>query len=91
MSKATKGTYLFMAPEMFKTGADKVVKGPAVDIWAMGVTLFNLLTKDHPFKGKGIYELSAKIKEAAPELDLLGEGREQLKSLLRRILEKDPD
>ena len=91
MSKATKGTYLFMAPEMFKTGADKVVKGPAVDIWAMGVTLFNLLTKDHPFKGKGMFELAANIKEAEPELDLLGEGREQLKSLLRRILEKDPE
>ena len=27
LSKATKGTYLFMAPEMFLTGANKVIKG----------------------------------------------------------------
>ena len=28
LSKATKGTYLFMAPEIFKTGvSEKVVKG----------------------------------------------------------------
>ena len=57
LSKATKGTYLFMAPEMFMTGAKKVVKGRPTDIWAAGVTLFNLLTKDHPWKGKNMFDL----------------------------------
>lgn len=91
LSNATKGTYLFMAPEMFMTGDKKVVKGRANDIWAAGVTLFNLLTKDHPFKGKDIFDLATQIKEAPPNLDLLGEGREQLKQLLTRIFDKDPD
>ena len=76
LSKATKGTYLFMAPEMFKTGVEKVVKGRAIDIWALGVTLFNLLTKDYPWKGQGPYDLAAKIKEFPPALEQLGEGRE---------------
>ena len=91
LSKATKGTYLFMAPEMFKTGAEKIVKGRAVDIWALGVTLFNLLTKDHPWKGSGPMDLANKIKFEPPALDKLGEGRDQLKELLGRILEKDPE
>ena len=58
LSKATKGTYLFMAPEMFeKDATKKVLKGRATDIWAAGVTLFNLLTKDHPFKGKNVWHM----------------------------------
>ena len=63
LTKATKGTYLFMAPEMFETDkSKKVIKGPALDIWAAGATLFNLLTKEHPYKGKNIYDLMQKIK-----------------------------
>lgn len=92
LSKATKGTYLFMAPEMFSTDkATKVIKGRQNDIWAVGITLFNLLTKDHAFKGRGLPDLANSIKTKDPDLDLLGPGREELKSLLRRIFEKDPE
>lgn len=56
------------------TGAKKVVKGRPTDIWAAGVTLFNLLTKDHPWKGKNMFDLIAKIKDTSPNLDLLGEN-----------------
>ena len=52
MSGATKGTYLFMAPEMVDKNKKKNVHARAGDIWACGVTLFNLLTKRHPFEGK---------------------------------------
>ena len=62
LSKTTKGTYLFMAPEMFKQ--DVARKGDAIDIWASGVTLFNLLTKKYPFQvhGNNPMELADKIK-----------------------------
>ena len=91
LSKATKGTYLFMAPEMFEGNKEKkVVKGPAVDIWAAGVTLFNLLTNRHPWEGKGVFDLAAKVKSEPPNLDLLGEGRDDLKQVLLKIFEKDP-
>ena len=36
-------------------------------------------------------ELANKIKNEQPELDLLGEGKHQLKALLNRIFEKDPE
>ena len=50
LSNTTKGTYLFMAPEMFSADkSTKVIGGRQADIWAAGVTLFNLLTKKYPF------------------------------------------
>ena len=57
----------------------------------MGITLFNLLTKDHPFKGNGIHDLAQNIKTKEPNLKLLGEESPQLKNLLARIFEKDPE
>ena len=54
----TKGTYLFMSPEMVNPDkSKKCVRGRQADIWAAGVTLFNLLTNEYPFRGKGIIEL----------------------------------
>ena len=58
LSKATKGTYLFMAPEMYETNKDKKqIWGSHIDIWASGVTLFNLLTKRHTWENKNVYAL----------------------------------
>jgi len=93
LSKATKGTYLFMPPEMFEGNKEKkVIKGHPVDIWAAGVSLFNLLTNRHPWESKGnLYNLAAKVKSEPPDLDLLGPGREDLKQLLARIFVKDPN
>ena len=39
------GTVIFMAPEQ----AEKQRYGKAVDMWACGVILFQLITGDHPF------------------------------------------
>ena len=40
----THGTMLFMAPEMVATGNKKILHGKQVDIWAMGISIFNLVT-----------------------------------------------
>ena len=54
-----------MSPEMFKTGNSvdesketKVVRGRSSDIWAAGITLYTLLTKKAPFRGRNILELA---------------------------------
>lgn len=52
--EGTRGTYLFMAPEIVKPGLPKQVFGRQVDVWACGVTLFNLLTGKYPFNGKSL-------------------------------------
>ena len=62
VSGATKGTYLFMSPEMVDPSKKKNgIHAKACDIWACGVTLFNLLTKSHPFNGKNILELQYEL------------------------------
>ena len=53
----TAGTVRFMAPEAFKTGKLKVVHCRQLDIWACGVTLFNMLTNSFPFVGNTIMQL----------------------------------
>ena len=60
-----------MAPEMFKYGADK--RGRPNDIWAAGITLFNLLTKKFPFSGKGVLALADNIKNQLPDLSLISD------------------
>ena len=63
LSKVTKGTYLFMAPEMFSTDQhDKIVRGRQCDIWAAGVTLYYLLTKKFPYNAKSVFELADSIQ-----------------------------
>ena len=52
-----------MAPELFvPEKTTKRVKGRQSDIWAAGITLFNLLTKRHPFVGKNLFDLADKVR-----------------------------
>ena len=53
----THGTMRYMAPEMVTTGKKKVMHGKHVDMWALGITIFRLVTNDYPFKGETIPEL----------------------------------
>ena len=57
LTGTTKGTYLFMSPEMVDPKKKKGVHARPGDIWASGVTLFNLLTKGYPFMAQNPWEL----------------------------------
>jgi serine/threonine protein kinase len=46
-SKQTIETFKYFAPEMFKKKQDKNL-GAAVDIWALGVTIYYMITGQHP-------------------------------------------
>ena len=89
-----------MAPEMFKvpiTASDeKIIRGRPSDIWAAGITLYNLLTKKFPFHGSNIYQLSENIMNQEPDFtELLNRSErnlnESLVDLLTKMLDKDPD
>ncbi|NNK84403.1 MAG: serine/threonine protein kinase, partial [Desulfobacterales bacterium] len=54
------GTPFFMSPE--QTYSSDV--GPESDVWSMGVTLFNLLSNNLPFRGKNIEDLIVKIRKS---------------------------
>jgi len=56
---ALMGTPHYMAPEQFGHGRGDV--GPATDVWALGVVLYQALTGVLPFEGQSIWEVGAQI------------------------------
>ncbi|TNN62110.1 Calcium/calmodulin-dependent protein kinase kinase 1 [Liparis tanakae] len=84
---STEGTPAFMAPEMM-TEHEHSFSGKALDIWAMGVTLYCFVFGKCPFYDKNIISLHTKIKNKPvefPETPLISNG---LKELIERMLDK---
>ncbi|KAL7066384.1 protein kinase domain-containing protein [Cryptosporidium serpentis] len=80
------GSLDYMAPEM-------ILGQPfsySVDIWAVGVVMFCLLTGYHPFKGSNHSETKANICESIAPIDEIPFITELGKNLLKRLLEKKP-
>ncbi len=59
------GTPSYMAPE--QVGGEREM-GPPVDVWALGVILYQLLTRARPFAGQTTIGLFVEIREAEPIL-----------------------
>jgi serine/threonine-protein kinase len=61
------GTPAFMAPEQMRSATVDA----RADVWALGVTLFWLLTGQRPFKGEGIVKIYESILRGAPPVRTL--------------------
>ena len=61
--RGTAGTMNYFAPEIVRTGVkNKVVYGRKCDIWAAGVTLYNIASGGKkPFDATCIFEIKDKI------------------------------
>ncbi|MBI5478480.1 MAG: serine/threonine protein kinase, partial [Deltaproteobacteria bacterium] len=86
------GTPEYMAPEQWRSGA----VGPAVDLYAFGVTLYELLAGVRPFPwapGEPLYALQARhLTAEPPPLATLRPGLPApLDELVARCLRKRPD
>ena len=82
------GTYNYMAPEMFENNG----KGYSfeVDIWSVGIIMYQLLTGKLPFNGENIDEIKKNIFAFKPKsLDVSGLSIVAA-SLIKQILRKDP-
>ena len=60
------------------------------DIWAAGVTLYRLLTREFPIKANSITTLKTQLRSSEPiNLDLI--ENIEIRQLLQGMLEKDPE
>ena len=76
------GTVHYMAPEVANGRY-----GKEIDVYAMGVILYELLTGRVPFEGESIGEVLMKHLTAKPDVSMLAEP---YRSVVARALEKDP-
>jgi hypothetical protein len=76
------GTFHYMAPEI-----GRGQYGREIDIYAMGILLYELLTGQVPFDGESCHEIIVKHLTATPDLSGISEP---YRSTVARCLEKDP-
>ncbi|XP_073806448.1 calcium/calmodulin-dependent protein kinase kinase 1 isoform X3 [Danio rerio] len=87
---STAGTPAFMAPETLSDNRQSF-SGKALDVWAMGVTLYCFVYGKCPFIDEYILALHNKIKSKVVEFPDTPTVSEGLKSLVSRMLDKNPD
>jgi hypothetical protein len=88
---AALGTPGFMAPEQARGHTDKI--GPATDVYAVGATLFRLLTGRLVHEGGTSSELRIAVatKDAPPLASVGPELPRELCRVVDRALEREPD
>jgi len=83
-----EGTPAFQAPECLNDSDDYKFSLFPTDIWALGVTIYQLKYGVLPFFSRNDEELTKKIKE--DPIELPKDEDENLVDLLRKMLAKDP-
>jgi eukaryotic-like serine/threonine-protein kinase len=82
------GSPVFMSPEQMLTPADVDARS---DVWALGVTLYHLLTGHFPFPGENIAQVCASVLQGAPRpvRQLRPDVPAALERIILRCLAKD--
>jgi tetratricopeptide (TPR) repeat protein len=89
-SGAVMGTPAYMAPEQARGDARFV--GPAADVWALGVILYECLTETRPFEGDDTAPVLEKVAHWPPEPPRrrVPEVSRELEVVCLKCLEKEP-
>jgi len=85
---AKVGTLWYMPPEQIK-GLDVDHRA---DIYALGITLYEMVTGNVPFDGKGEYEICSNIikKEPVPPSYFLPQIDRRIEKIIMKAIAKDP-
>ncbi|MDA1015652.1 MAG: serine/threonine-protein kinase, partial [Planctomycetota bacterium] len=86
---AVVGTPAYMSPEQACGQSDQV--GPATDIYALGVILFELLTGRPPFQAETTIKLLQKVIHEKPPVELLATAPPPLAAICVKALSKQPE
>ncbi len=86
---STMGTVAYMSPEQFK--AETIDE--RTDVWALGATLFEMLTGSRAFPGKSLIEILNAIvySEIAPDFTELGHIPSNIVDVVRNSLQRDKE
>ncbi|XP_061754315.1 calcium/calmodulin-dependent protein kinase kinase 1 isoform X4 [Nerophis ophidion] len=90
MLSSTAGTPAFMAPETL-SNKRKSFSGKALDVWAMGVTLYCFVFGKCPFINEYILVLHNEIRNRPVDFPEIPKINEELRTLILRMLDKNPD
>lgn len=82
------GTPSFMPPEQARGDLDAI--GPTTDIWAMGATMFKLLSGEFVHPGDVLQRLVSAMNAAARSLASVGSFSPSLVAIVDRALAADP-
>ncbi|MCK5834481.1 MAG: serine/threonine protein kinase [Lentisphaeria bacterium] len=87
-SEAISGSPAYMSPEQF---ANKRLDCRS-DIYALGITLFELLTGELPFKGKNATEVAYKhLNDPVPVTKMVPKVPRVIRSLIKKMTAKNPE
>ena len=86
-NRGVRGTPAYMAPEQW---SNETPSG-ATDVWALGLLLYEMVTGHHPFEGLDHYQICHSLWKPEPLPPPRGDLPDDLKTLIVRCLEKDPE
>ena len=90
LDRTILGTPAYMAPEQARGEIDKM--GPAADVYALGATLYQMLTGQPPFRGRSTADVLRDVCHSAPVPPSKHNRAvpRDLESICMKCLEKEP-
>lgn len=90
----TNCTPMFQCPEMLDESMDEILilkHAHKIDIWSTGITLYQLMTGDLPFKGQTLHQIYETIRSSSIDKVTMPDYLDKdLVELLRGMLDRDP-